>query len=300
MYCNFLYGYKKRLRHPACIDKAGRNCCAGLDNRNIVGMVRMDLSKAYDCLPHDLLIAKLEAYGFATNSLRLLYSYLTTRRQRVKINSTYSSWFDITSGAPQGSILGPLLFNIFINDMIFFLKRSKVCNFADDNTLYATSKPLHEVLASLELDVGITLDWFETNFMVANPSKFQIMFLGLHQPHKLWLEINNQIVPSSDTVKLLGIDIDSKLSFDNHVKAVCAKASRRVSAFSRVANFITLEQAKLLYNSFIMSNFGYCPLIWMFCWKTANEEINRIHKRALRRLYNDFNANFEELFGQIR
>ena len=97
-----------------------------------------------------------------------------------------------------------------------------VCNFTDNNTLYATSKQLHEVLASLELDVGITLDWFETNFMVANPSKFQIMFLGLHQPHKLCLEINNQIVPSSDTVKLLGIDIDSKLSFDNHVKAVCA------------------------------------------------------------------------------
>ena len=134
--------------------------------------------------------------------------------------------------------------------------------------------------------------------MVANPSKFQIMFLGLHQPHKLCLEINNQIVPSSDTVKLLGIDIDSKLSFDNHVKAVCAKASRKVSAFSRVANFITFEQAKLLYNSFIMSNFGYCPLIWMFCGETANEEINRIHKRALRRLYNDFNSNFEEVLAR--
>ena len=261
-------------------------------------MVLMDLSKAHDYLPHDLLIAKLEAHGFGMSSLRLLYSYLTARRQRVKINSTYSSWLDITSGVPQGSVLGPLLFNIFINDMIFFLKRSKVCNFADDNTLYATSKQLHEVLASLELDVGITLDWFETNFMVANPSKFQIMFLGLHQPHKLCLEINNQIVPSSDTVKLLGIDIDSKLSFDNHVKAVCAKASRKVSAFSRVANFITFEQAKLLYNSFIMSNFGYCPLIWMFCGKTANEEINRIHKRALRRLYNDFNSNFEELLAR--
>ena len=134
--------------------------------------------------------------------------------------------------------------------------------------------------------------------MVTNLSKFQIIFLGLRQPHKLCLEINNQVVPSSDTVKLLGIDIDSKLSFDNHVKAVCVNASRKVSVFSRVASFITFEQAKLPYNSFITANFGYCPLIWMFCRKTANEEINRIHKRALRRLYNDFNSNFEELLAR--
>ena len=161
--------------------------------------------------------------------------------------------------------------------MLCFVQNSKVCNFTDDNTLYATSKHLCEVLASLELDVGITLDWLETNFVVANPSKFKLMFLGLYQTHKLCLEINNQIIPSSDSVKLLGIDIDSKLKFDSRVKTMCAKANRKVSAFSMVANFIAFEQAKLLCKSFIMSNFGYCPLIWMFCRKTANKEINRIH-----------------------
>ena len=292
---DLLCGFREGYSTQHALIKMVEHCRAGLDNKNIVGMVLMDLSKAYDCLPHDLLIAKLEAYGFGMNSLRLLYSYLTARRQRVKINSNYSSWLDITSGVPQGSVLGPLLFNIFINDMLFFVKNSKVCNFADDNTLYATSKNLSEVLASLELDLGITLDWFETNLMVANPAKFKLMFLGLNQKHKLCLEINDKIIPPSDTVKLLGIDIDSKLKFDSHVKTMCAKASRKVSAFSRVANFITFEQAKLLYNSFIMSNFGYCPLIWMFCGKTANEEINRIHKRALRRLYNDFSSSFKEL-----
>ena len=105
------------------------------------------------------------------------------------------------------------------------------------------------------------------------------------------LELQNSAIFYSARI----LDIGSKLSFDNHIKAVCAKASRMVSAFSRVANFITFDQAKLLYNSFIMLNFGYCPMIWMFCGKTAHEEINRIHERALLRLYNDFNSNFEEL-----
>ena len=98
--------------------------------------------------------------------------------------------------------------------------------------------------------MGITLDWFETNLMVANPAKVKIVFLGLNQTHKLYLEVSNKIIPSSDTVKLLGVDIDSKLKFDSHVKTMCAKTSRKVSGFSRVANFIGFEQANLLYNSF--------------------------------------------------
>ena len=89
----------------------------------------MDLSKAYDCLPHDLLIAKLAAYGFDNTALALITDYLTNRLQRVKIGATFSSYLEILRNVPKGSILGPILFNLFINDLMFFIKTTEVCNF---------------------------------------------------------------------------------------------------------------------------------------------------------------------------
>ena len=102
-----------------------------------IGIILMNLSKTYHCLPHDLLIAKLGANGLDRSSLRLLMDYLNSRKQRTKVGSSYSKWSEIKHGIRQGSILGSLLFNIFINDLFFVIEKSDICNFADDNTLYS-------------------------------------------------------------------------------------------------------------------------------------------------------------------
>ena len=103
---------------------------------HLVRYLLTDRSKAFDCLPHELLIAKLDAYGFDKSSLKLIHSYLSNRKQRVKINDRYSSWVDILFGVPQGSILGPLSFNIFICDMCYFLEDFDIANHADQTTLH--------------------------------------------------------------------------------------------------------------------------------------------------------------------
>ena len=247
--------------------------------------------KALDFLPHELLIVKLDAYGFDKSSLKWIHSYLSNRKQRVKINSRYSSWSDILFGVPQGPFLGPLLFNIFKCDMFYFLEDFDIANYADDSTPYSSGESA-AFFVNLEQLPAILFEWLDNNYMKVNTSKSHLLLSG---NSRATATIGNSYIESEDEQVLQGITIDSNLTFENHISSICKKASQKLNALARIAPYMNIQKRRTIMKSFVTSQFSYCPLIWMFHSRSRNNKINSIHERSLRITYQDNTSTFQEL-----
>lgn len=150
-----------------------RSWKSDLDNKKCVGTLLMDLSKAFVCVPHGLLLCKLKAYGFSNSACKLIVSYLSNTMQKVKINENRNNWSHLKKDIPQGSCLGPIIFNIFINDIFYFIVKCNLMNYADDNTLSASDYYFDLVTAALQHDASNTIQWFSSNYIKVNPGSFR-------------------------------------------------------------------------------------------------------------------------------
>ena len=162
-----------------------------LDSKKITGSIAIDLSKAFDSICHNLLLAKLRAYGLNDDAIAFLQSYLTDRHQRVKFHGKFSEWCPVKCGVPQGSLLGPLLFNIFLNDLNFAGQISSLRLYADDTTTYACDRDIITLEISLNQDLNILVTWFSQNYLIVNSINTQGMVLGSH----------THVPPNSSSVK---------------------------------------------------------------------------------------------------
>ena len=205
-----------------------------LDEGGETGAVLTDLSKAFDCIDHNLLIAKLNAYGFEKRSLEFIHSYLTKRKQRTKVDSAFSSWEMLISVVPQGSILGPLLFNIYICDMFFETPENiDFAEYPDDNTPYTYSSKIEHVLTNLQSASNLPVDIRMTNAKFSNVER----------------------------VKLLGVNFEGRLNFDYHMNTLLNKVDKKYHALARVCNYMDAKKRRALMNAFITSQFSSCPLV---------------------------------------
>ena len=164
---------------------------------------------------------------------------------------------------------------------------SKTYNYANDNTLSYISSNLSEVTKTLEDDCVIAMEWFQANYMKANAEKFQLMFLSKQDTtNNQTLRINDKFIKSSSSINVLGIEIASKLNFKIHIDDICNHTSKQINALKRIKHYLDKQCKNTLYNSYIGSNFNYCPLVWMFTGKLNMDKLEKMNKRALRYVEN--------------
>ena len=251
----------------------------------------MDLSKAFDTINHELLIGKLNAYGFEKSALKLLLNYLSNRWQRTNINKKFSSWIELMQSVPQGSALRSLLFNIYLNDLFLFGESTAVWNFVDGTTFFACEKDLNSLINRLEHDSLLLIEWFEHNHTKLNQEKCHL--LSVNRFENIWANIGNAKIWESPNQKLLGVVIDRDLSFDRYVSSLCRKAGKKLSA--GLSLYMSINQRRILAKYFIEAQFTYDQVIWMFHTRELNKKINHIHEHALRIDYRDNSSSFIEL-----
>ena len=223
--------------------------------------------------------------------------------QRVKVMDACSDWTIVNRGVPQGSVLGPLLFNIFLNDMFFLPLNSHLVNYADDNHICLENENLDVLQKQLQDDSNIAVRWFNNNQTTANPDKFQSIILSRDRVDQFDISLDGHVISRGNSLKMLGVTLDDNLNFNEHVRNICQTASCQINALKRISNFLNEQCRMNVYKSFISANFNYCPIVWLFCGKTNLNKLEKLQERALATVFCDNSLTYEDMLeksGQLR
>ena len=291
-----LTAYRKRYSCETALLALTENWKNALDNRMSVGLLSTDMSKAFDCLHHSLLLAKLEAYGFKNESIKLMKSYFMDRYNRLRIDGFASSWKRVKKGCPQGSSFGPLLWNLFQNDLTFEIP-SKIGMYADDHQFYEINKDINTIQTKLQDTAQRATNWYDTNFLKGNFDKYGSMILkgGRLIDEQLELNVNGTAIKSYNSIKLLGVNIDDNLNFSDHISYICKKSSQRVGVINRLRKLIPAKAKLQLFKAAILPYLTYCSIVWNCCKASDSRKLEGGKKRALRAVYCDSISSYSDL-----
>jgi len=260
---------------------------AEIHSGRVVGMVALDLRKAFDTVDHAILLEKLGHYGVTGISLYWFESYLSERIQIAGVNGSLSDPQTITTGVPQGSILGPLLFIVYMNDLSGSLSRCEANMYADDTAIYVSSPSVAEVTEILQDDMERVSGWLRANKLSLHLGKTVSMLVASrqrrrHLPDQLSLTLNDNPIEPVTSSPYLGVTIDQNLTFNEHIDGVVSRASRALGALRRASRFIPQATRATVYNTLVLPHLDYCSTVWGSAGVTKVQRLQKIQNRGMR------------------
>jgi hypothetical protein len=290
---DLFYRYQSGFRKfHSCSTALVRLCdtwLAAVNRSEVVGAVFLDLRKAFETVDHNILLSKLKYYTRNNRTVQLLASFVTNRTQRVYVNGQYSLDGALKLGVPQGSILGPLLFCIFINDLPLHITNNNVsCElFADDSSLHSSSKTLNKVQSDLQQGINDVVHWCHQNKMTLHPKKSNSMVITSRQKHQrepllLGLKLNADPIEQVTSHRVLGIIVDQELRWDVHVKNICKKLSKNLYLLSKLKAFVDAEGLKMFFVAHCLSFINYASTVWCGASENQTKKLNSLHRRGAK------------------
>ena len=284
--------YRKYHNTQTSLHKCTEDWIDNICDKEYTAVCFLDISKCFDTIDHKILLTKLSRYGI--NDLEALWfsSYLRNRSQFVKCNGEISSKCYVPIGVPQGSVLGPILFSLFVNDISSHVYPCNVNLYADDTLLYCTGHDVTEATEKLQVSLNEVSKWYNGNRLALNAKKSQCMVIASKYQTRnectLNVSLNNTIIEQVNNVKYLGVIIDNNLTWNDHVSMLCKNLSFKVSQLSRSRNVVTKEMMLTIYNSIIQPTIDYAITVWGHTTMTNISKIQRLQNLSARIIMNNF------------
>ena len=284
---NEQYGFRSKRSTYMALLELTTNLTHALKKKDHTMGIFLDLSKAFDTIDHNILLDKLNHYGIRGIALDWFKSYLTHRTQSVHALNCHSTTRDVTVGVPQGSILGPLLFIIYMNDITNTTSILKLILYADDTNIFLSHSDLESLYHNMNTELTHITDWFRANKLSLNVSKTNFMLFSPKTPHHSnKITIDNQNISQVHTTKFLGITIDDKLTWNHHINSITTRASHAIGTIYRVKHHLPHHTLKSLYNTLVLPHISYCNIIWASNYQSRLTSLNITQKWAIRTITN--------------
>ena len=286
---NTQHAYRKGHSTQTCLMEIIDHIHKERDLGKIVGIASLDLSKAFDSINHSHLLEKLRQLGLGTIAVNWCKSYLEDRTQKTKFGKHTSDEHTVTSGVPQGSILGPILFICFTNDMNDTFTNCKVLSYADDTQLIVSGNTKHDVKRNLEHLIKTAQNWYTKNSLMNNASKTEIIIIGKKENNEnslTYIEVMEdgkvKKLKPQENIKVLGIYIDDQLNWNQQTQNVRKKANNSIRNLHRTNQLIPIRHRVLLYNTLVAPHYNYVDTVWSGCGADNERKIQVTQNFAAR------------------